>query len=282
MTRLMAVPNVSEGRDQEAIDVVAGAFGSGVINVHSDPDHHRSVFTLVGKPGLLAQAVLAGAREAVARVDITRQQGVHPRVGALDVAPIVYLSPEDRGAACAEALVLGDLLGEELGLPVLLYGELARGRTRAELRLGGPTVLARRLAEGELVPDFGPAQFHATAGAVLVAARPPLLAFNLELAEPATLEQAQSVASAIREGGPDGLPGVRALGLWLEHRGRAQVSMNIEDHIRVPLRAAVDAVRRHAPVAEAELVGLAPRAALDGFPEELPLRNRATIEDALG
>lgn len=282
MSRLLAVPNVSEGRDRAVIDGIAEAFGAGVLDLHSDPDHHRSVFTLVGEPGSLAPAVLAGAREAVARIDITRQRGMHPRVGAIDVAPIVYLDEADRGAACAEALVLGDLLGEELELPVLLYGELARGRTRAALRLGGPTVLARRLAEGELVPDFGPAQFHPTAGAVLVAARPPLVAFNVELAEPATLEQAQTVAGAIREGGPDGLPGVRALGLWLEHRGRAQVSMNIEDHGRVPLRAAVEAVRRHAPVAEAELVGLAPRAALVGFPADVGLRNRATIEDALG
>jgi len=281
LSRLLAVPNVSEGRDQAVIEAVAGAFGTGVVNLHSDPDHHRTVFTLVGEPGSLAAATLAGAREAVARIDITGQRGIHPCVGALDVAPIVYLTPGDRGAAGAEALVLGDRLGAELELPVLLYGELARGRTRSELRLGGPTVLARRLAEGELVPDFGPARYHPTAGAVLVAARPPLVAFNVELAEPATLERAKAVAAAIRETGPDGLPGVRALGLWLEHGGRAQVSLNIEDHTRVPLRAAVEAIRRHAPVAEAELVGLAPRAALDGFPDDVPLRNRATIEEAL-
>jgi glutamate formiminotransferase len=276
------VPNVSEGRDQAVIDRVATGFGAGLVNVHADPDHHRSVFTLVGESGSLAHAVLAGAREAVGRIDITRQEGVHPRIGAVDVAPIVYVDRDDRGAACAEALVLGEELGTELELPVLMYGGLAQGRTRAELRLGGPTVLARRLAEGELVPDFGPGQFHPTAGAVLVAARPPLVAFNLELAAPATLEQARAVAGAIREGGPDGLPGVCALGLWLAHRGRAQVSMNIEDHTRVPLHLAVDAVRRHAPVAEAELIGLAPRAALEEFPGDVPLRNRATIEEALG
>ncbi|HUZ29294.1 MAG TPA: hypothetical protein VMU90_08645 [Solirubrobacteraceae bacterium] len=281
MTLLLAVPNVSEGRDQQLIDRIAEAFDARRLNVHSDPDHHRSVFTLAGEPGALAEAVVAGARVATAEIDITRQGGEHPRIGAIDVAPIVYTRAEDRGAACAEALVLGDRLGEELGLPVLLYGELAQGRTRQQLRAGGPTMLARRIASRELAPDFGPPQLHPTAGAVLVAARPPLVAFNVELAPPATLETARAVAGAIRETGPQGLPAVRAIGVWLEHRGVAQVSMNIEDHDRAPLAEVIAAIQRHAPVAEAELVGLAPQAALEEFPEDVPLRNRATIEDAL-
>jgi glutamate formiminotransferase/glutamate formiminotransferase/formiminotetrahydrofolate cyclodeaminase len=281
VTLLLAVPNVSEGRDQQLIDRIAEAFDARRLDVHSDPDHHRSVFTLAGEPGALAEAVVAGARVATAEIDITRQEGAHPRIGAIDVAPIVYARAKDRGAACAEALVLGDRLGEELGLPVLVYGELAQGRTRHELRAGGPTVLARRIASRELVPDFGPPQFHPMAGAVLVAARPPLVAFNVELAPPATLDTARAVAGAIRETGPQGLPGVRAIGVWLEHRGVAQVSMNIEDHDRAPLAEVIAAIQRHAPVAEAELVGLAPQAALEEFPEDVPLRNRATIEDAL-
>lgn len=272
---LLAVPNVSEGRAQEAIDAIADAFGACLLDVHSDPDHNRSVFTLAGEPGSLAQAVLVGAREALERIDLRSHAGVHPWVGALDVAPIVYLEKHERGAACAEALVLADLLGTELDLPVYLYGALAGGRTRAELRRGGPAALAERK------PDFGPAQTHPSAGATLVAARPPLVAFNVELGPRSSLEQAREIAAMIREGGPDGLSGVRAIGVWLEQRQRAQVSTNVEDHRSVPLARVVEAVARHAHVSEAELVGLAPEAALADFPNEVPLRGRRTIEDAL-
>jgi glutamate formiminotransferase len=278
---LLAVPNVSEGQDQKLIDEVARAFDARLLDVHSDPDHHRSVYTLAARPGDLARAVLAGAREAVRRIDVTEHQGAHPRVGAVDVAPIVYLDERDRGAASAEALVLGDMLGAELGLPVLLYGALAGGRSRAELRAGGLGALAPRIESGELRADFGPPRLHPTAGAVLVAARPPLVAFNVELAPPATLEQARSIAAAIREGGCAGLESVRAIGVWLADRGRAQVSTNVENHLRTPLREVVAAVAERAAIEEAELVGLAPSAAFDGFPDEIPVRGRATIEDAL-
>ncbi|HET9718636.1 MAG TPA: hypothetical protein VFP55_01010 [Solirubrobacteraceae bacterium] len=282
MTRLLAVPNVSEGRDLAAIKRIGAAFGGGLLDVHSDPDHNRSVFTLAGQPGRLHEAVLAGAAAAIARVDITRHQGAHPRVGAIDVAPIVYPTPELRGAAAAEALVLADRLGEELELPVFLYGALsAAARTRAELRRGGPERLAERIAAGELEPDFGPARLHPTAGAVLVAARPPLVAFNVELAAPATVEQAREIAALIREGGPEGRPGVRAIGLWLAARGTAQVSMNVEDHQRTPLREVVAAIGRHARPVRAELVGLAPAAAFAGFPDDLPVTGRRHLEDAL-
>jgi glutamate formiminotransferase/glutamate formiminotransferase/formiminotetrahydrofolate cyclodeaminase len=215
---LLAVPNVSAGSDPASVDGIAAAFDARLLDVHSDPDHNRSVFTLAGEPGALAQHVLAGAREAIARVDIGLHSGVHPRVGAIDVAPIVYLDDSSRGAACAEALVLGDMLGDQLELPVFIYGELARGRTRAELRRGGPQELARRMATGELAPDFGPRRLHRSAGAVLVAARAPLVAFNLELEPPAGLEQARAIAALIRERGSEGLSGVRAIGLWLEPR----------------------------------------------------------------
>jgi glutamate formiminotransferase len=280
-TTLLAVPNISEGRDEALIAQIAEAFGGRRLNVHSDPDHHRSVVTIAGRPGELAQAVLQGARAAVERLDITRHQGIHPRVGVIDVAPVVYLDEGDRGAACAEALVLSDLLGEQLRLPVFLYGMLGGGRTRAELRRGGPEQLAARLGSGELHPDFGPPRLHPTAGAVLVAARPPLLAFNVELAPPATLDQAKAIAAAIREGGVEGLPGVRALGLWLSHSSRAQVSINVEDHRAVSLAQVVEAIARHANIAEAELVGLAPQAAFEQFPPHIEVRNRATIEDAV-
>jgi glutamate formiminotransferase / 5-formyltetrahydrofolate cyclo-ligase len=286
---LLAVPNVSEGRDEAVIEAIGRAFvagGARLLDVHADRDHHRSVFTLAGEPGRLAEALTSGAREALQRVDLSGHAGHHPRVGALDVAPIVYREPEQRGAACAEALVLGDLLADELALPVFLYGVLGADRTRAQLRRGGTSELARRVSDGELAPDFGPRRIDPGAGAVLVAARPPLVAFNVELAAPATIEDARAIAAAIREGGAQGLAGVRAIGLWLDHRHVAQVSTNVEDHRSTTLADVVAAVARHAPVAGAELVGLAPRAALAGFPADVPLPGfdpaRHVLENVVG
>jgi glutamate formiminotransferase/glutamate formiminotransferase/formiminotetrahydrofolate cyclodeaminase len=281
---LLAVPNVSEGRDAAAIAAVGEAFastGAVLLDVHSDPDHHRTVYTLAGGVGELAPALVAGAAEARARIDLRGERGSHPHVGALDVAPVVYLDAARRGAACAEALVAGEELGRA-GLPVFLYGVLADGRSRARLRRGGIAALGERVAAGELAPDFGPHRIDPRAGAVLVAARAPLVAFNVELAPPATLEDARRIAATIREGGAEGLPGVRALGVELHARaGAAQVTTNVEDHLAVPLAAVVAAVARHAEVAECELVGLAPEAAFDGFPEDIEVRNRRTVEDAL-
>jgi glutamate formiminotransferase len=284
MTTLLAYPNVSEGRDRTSIDAITAAFGPGLLDVHIDPDHNRAAFTLAGPPGALAQAVLDGARTAVQRVRIDLHDGVHPRVGAVDVAPIVYPDPAGRGAACAEALVLADRLGAELGLPVFLYGALGDGRTRAELRRGGPAELARRIEAGELAPDFGPRTLHPTAGAVLVAARPPLIAFNVELAPDRTLAQARELAATIRESGRQGLEAVRAIGLWLDRAGHAQVSTNVEDHARTSPAEVVAAIARLAggdAIAGAELVGLAPRAAFADWPSEVPLTGLDTIEDAL-
>ena len=221
------------------------------------------MFTLVGEPGRLHAAVVAGAAVAIERIDLRRHRGVHPRVGALDVAPIVYLEEAQRGAALAEALVLADELGE-LGLPVYLYGELAGGRTRAELRRPG--------ALDGLEPDFGPPT-HPTAGATLVAARPPLVAFNVEVDAP--LETAREIARALRG------DHVKALGLRLESTGVVQVSTNIEDHTRTTAADVVAAVARHARVTGAELVAPAPRAALADFPENVPLRAPAPLEDHL-
>ena len=260
---LLAVPNVSEGRDQAALDAIATAFGPGLIHRSSDPDHHRAVFTLQGEPGSLYQAVIEGAREVIARIDITGHEGIHPRVGALDVAPIVYLTDDDRGAACAEALVLADALGNQLNIPVYLYGELAGGRTRAELRAPGGL--------DDKLPDFGP-KSHPSAGATLVAARPPLVAFNVEIE--ASLDTAKAIARELRS-----TLDVRALGLQLTNT--VQVSTNIEDHRKVTAAQVVAAVRRHARVTGAELVAPAPRAALADFPEDVPLRGPKPLEDHL-
>jgi glutamate formiminotransferase/glutamate formiminotransferase/formiminotetrahydrofolate cyclodeaminase len=275
---LIAIPNVSEGRDAGVIDAIGAAFastGARLLDVHADADHHRSVFTLAGGPGQLGPALAAGAREAMARIDLREPRGSHPHVGALDVAPVVFLDDERRGAACAEALLAADLLGE-LGLPVFLYGLLAGGRTRAELRRGGVAGLRRR----GLVPDFGPGEITERSGATLVAARPPLVAFNLELAAPATLADARRIAALVREGGEEGLPGVRALGIEL--RGQvAQVSTNVEDHRATPLATLLAAVEHHAPVSEAELVGLAPAAAFAGWPDRVNVRDMRTLESVL-
>jgi glutamate formiminotransferase/glutamate formiminotransferase/formiminotetrahydrofolate cyclodeaminase len=328
---LLAVPNVSEGRDMRAIDAIGEALagparasdpagassqalsGDGaraervrLLDVHSDADHHRSVYTIAGPPGELADALLRGGEVAVRRIDAMSRAlaagwqqaheqdppGQHPHVGALDVAPVVYLSARDRGAACAEALVVADRIGSELGVPVFLYGEITadpRGVTRAQLRRGGVGGLAMRMRGGDsqapLSPDFGPARMHPTAGATLVAAREPLVAFNLRLSPPATVEDAGAIAALIRDGGAEGLPGVRAIGIALSG-GAGQVSMNIERPLELPLARVIEAVRAHAAVASAELVGLTPRAALAGFPEDVPLPGfdpaRHVIENALG
>lgn len=279
---LLAVPNVSEGRDAALVTRLGAAFvPARLLDVHSDRDHNRSVFTLAGAQDELAPALEAGARAAVESIDLTAHDGLHPHVGALDVAPVVYLSDADRGPAIAAALTAAALIGE-LGIPVFLYGDLATQdgcRERADIRRGGPAALADRVAKGELRPDYGPSRIPASAGATLVTARPPLVAFNVEL-ESDDVEVARAIAVELRESG-GGLPGVRAIGLLLDHRARAQVSMNVHDYKEAPLPELLARIRARAPVAEAELVGLAPAAALADFPDEIPLRNRRTIEEAL-
>ncbi len=286
---LLVIPNVSEGRDRAVIDAIGGAYaaaGAVLLDTHADPDHHRAVHTLaVPDPARIPAVLTAGAAQAIARIDLGAERGLHPHVGAIDVAPVVYGDESERGLACAAALTAAEELGL-LGVPVFLYGELGAGRTRAELRRGGRAELARRLAAAELAPDFGPPQLHPSAGGVLVAARPPLVAFNIELAAGATLAEARAIAAAIREGGADGLPGVRAIGLQLTRADGLrviQVSTNIEDHRRVRAATVLAAVGRHssAPVAGAELVGVPPADALEGLPADLPVRNRRTLEDAL-
>ena len=285
---LMAVPNVSEGADPGVLEALGRSFtGARVLDVHTDADHGRSVFTLAAEQGALSDSLVSGAAAAMECIDLRRHAGLHPLVGALDVMPVVYLDHARRGPACAEALTAAARIGAELELPVVLYGELAsepEHRERAWLRRGGPAGLAGRIEAGEVVPDFGPARAHRSAGVVLAAVRPPLIAFNVDLVS-GDLELARRIAAEIRESGGGGLPGVRAMGVYLGARGRAQVSTNVHDHLATPLRAVVEAVRRRAEVAEAELVGLAPRAAMEGFPEDVVLRGfvpeRHVIENAL-
>ncbi len=255
-----------------------GGSGASVLDVHTDADHNRSVFTLIGEPQELADALVGGARETVARIDMRTHEGAHPCIGALDVAPIVYLRSEDRELAADEALAVANRLAAELELPVFLYGTLAsepERRERSYFREGGIGALAERLQSGELEPDFGPPRPHPTAGATLVACRPPLVAINLELAEQ-DLDSAKAIAAELREA-DGGLAGVRAIGVMLPTARIVQVSVNVQDPFSVPLvevvRAAREAASKHGVhLRAAELVGLAPEAALDGFPADLELK----------
>jgi glutamate formiminotransferase/glutamate formiminotransferase/formiminotetrahydrofolate cyclodeaminase len=263
---LESVPNFSEGRDRVVIDAIGAALSehARLLDVHSDADHNRSVFTLVGDEHGLAEALLAGIACARDRIDLRQHEGVHPRIGAADVVPVVALREEDMPRARETALGLARRVGEELGLPVFLYAELAPGRGPAFFRQGGTWELDRRLSSGELEPDFGPAGLHPTAGGVIVGARRPLIAFNVEL-RGGTVEDARAIASVVRER-DGGFPGVRALGLDLPGSGRVQVSMNVEDWEAAALheivaRIEAEAAARGAEVARSELVGLMPAGA---------------------
>jgi len=278
MPPLLAVPNVSEGRDAARLAALEAAFGRGVsvLDRHTDADHDRTVFTLAGAPGPLSDALVAGAEEALEAIDMAGYRGAHPAVGALDVCPLVWIDPADRKGARTEAVAVAEQIGG-LGVPVFLYGELARDPGRAErayFRNGGLPELWLRMEAGELRPDFGPREPHRRAGATLVTARPPLAAFNVEL-DSRDVEVARAVAAGLRESG-GGLPGVRAIGLMLSS-GRGQVSTNVHDPLSVPLGAVVERVRELAapldarPI-EAELVGLAPVASLVDYPADVPMR----------
>jgi glutamate formiminotransferase len=262
---LESVPNFSEGRDRATIDALAEALGSRarLLDVHADEDHNRSVFTLVGSEDELTAALLAGITCARERIDLRRHEGAHPRIGAADVVPIVPLVPEDMRRARAAALGLAERVGDELGLPVFLYGELAGVRGPAFFRAGGLEELRRRLEEGELAPDFGADLLDQRVGAVLVGARGPLIAFNVNLRGP--LDVAKQIASMVRER-DGGFPGVRALGLELPRAGLVQVSMNVEDFEaaaphEIVARVEREAAERGAEVVGSELVGLMPAGA---------------------
>lgn len=277
MPTLLAVPNVSEGSDAGRLAELEAAFtrAATLLDRHTDADHERTVFTLAGAGGLV-ESLVEGAEAALERIEMARYTGLHPAIGALDVCPLVWLAAGDRDAARVAAVEVATQIGG-LGVPVFLYGELAREPGHAErayFRNGGLAELWLRMQSGELAPDFGPGLPHRTAGATLVTARPPLAAFNVEL-DSDDADLARAVAAGLREAG-GGLPGVRAIGLRLSS-GRAQVSTNVHDPIAVPLAAVLARVRElAAPLGarplEAELVGLAPAAALAGYPEDVPIR----------
>ena len=262
---LESVPNFSEGREQATLDALAAALHgpAALLDVHADVDHNRSVFTLVGDETELVDALIGGIACAKERIDLRHHEGAHPRIGAADVVPVVPISPDDMPRARATATELAERVGDELGLPVFLYGELAPGRGPAFFRRRGSEELQRRIDAGELKPDFGPPRLHESAGAVLIGARRPLIAFNVNLE--GELETAREVAALVREAG-GGFSGVRALGLDLPSSGFVQVSMNVEDWEAAALhdivaRVEQEALFRGAIVVGSELVGLMPAGA---------------------
>jgi glutamate formiminotransferase len=260
---LESVPNFSEGRDRATIDAIGAVLDehARLLDVHADADHNRSVFTLVGSEDELVAALVAAVEVARERIDLRRHEGAHPRIGAADVVPIVPLQPSDFDRARTTAAALGARLGE-LGLPVFVYAPPERGP--AYYRRGGTEELQRRLDAGELEPDFGPARLDPAEGGVMVGARRPLIAFNVNLASN-DVEAARSIAAVVRESG-GGFPGVRALGIDLPRAGLVQVSMNVEDWEAAALHEIVAFVAREAEmrggeVVGSELVGLMPAGA---------------------
>ena len=275
------VVNVSEGRRAEVVAAVVDGCGSALLDVHTDPDHNRSVLTLAGPEDGVSDAALGLTRAAVERIDLSAHSGVHPRLGAVDVVPFVPLQEERLEAAAEVARDWGERVAGELAVPVFLYGAAdPAGRSLPDVR---------RDAFRERRPDFGPPEPHPTAGAVAVGARPVLVAINCELGT-GDVAVARAVARVVRER-DGGLPGVRALGFALESKGRAQVSMNLTDLQATGVEAACEAVRRAVverggDVTAMELVGLLPATELDRCSEEFlawsGLSPEMTIEARLG
>jgi glutamate formiminotransferase len=264
------VPNFSEGRRREVIDAIAAAIagvpGTTVLDINADADHNRSVITFAGAADVVAEAAFRAVREAAALIDMTQHRGEHPRVGATDVLPFVPL----RGATleqCVEiARAVGQRIGQELAIPVYLYEAAATRPERRDLpnlRRGEYEGLREAIvSDPARAPDFGPAQLG-PAGATIVGARPPLIAYNVYL-NTADVQIAKKVAKAVR-GSSGGLRGVRALGLLVD--GRAQVSMNLVDYRTTPIHRAVEMIAREAAaygatIVESELIGLIPEDAL--------------------
>lgn len=278
MPPLECVPNVSEGRRPEVVARLAAAVTSApgvrLLDIHSDPDHNRSVLTLAGEPGDLRAGLLALYEAALSEIDLTRHQGVHPRVGAVDVVPFVPLGDTPMEAAVAAAEELAAEVADRFGLPVFLYERAARKpgrRLLADVRRGGFEGLPARFADPEQTPDFGPARVHSTGGATVIGARFFLIAFNAVLDTP-DVSVARAVARKVRESG-GGLPAVRALGVFLASRGLAQVSMNLVDYRQTSVWSALKRVRQEAAalgarVVETELIGLMPEEAAAGVVRE--------------
>lgn len=278
MRRLVeCVPNFSEGRDRAVIDAIADAIraapGCTLLDVDPGKSTNRTVYTFVGSPDAVVEGALAGARAARGRIDMRRQQGEHPRVGAMDVCPFVPVSGVSMDDCVALARSFGERAAAELGIPVYLYGQAARAehrRTLRQIRAGEYEALPDRIAKREWAPDYGPATFVPEWGATCAGARDFLIAYNVNVL--GTKEQAHRIALDVREQGRgEGEPGmlraVRAIGWYVEEYGLAQVSINLEDFRTTPPHVAFEACVERAraldlAVAGSELVGLIPLEAM--------------------
>jgi len=275
MDRLVeCVPNFSEGRDRETlhalIDAVASTAGVALLDHSMDADHHRSVLTFCGSPDAIVEAAFRAVRIATELIDLRTHIGVHPRIGATDVVPFVPIRGMTMQDCVRLAKQLGERVGRELGIPVFLY-EHAAGRADhvplEAVRRGGLDGLAFRMeSDPGWIPDFGPPRLHQSAGAIAIGARPPLIAYNVNLRS-TEVEQARSIARAVRYSS-GGLPSVKAIGVALSSRGMVQVAMNLTDYLVTPILTAfqivkAEAAKRGIEVAGSELVGLVPQAALD-------------------
>ncbi len=271
---LECVPNFSEGRDPAVVDAIAAAMtavaGVGCLRSELDADHHRAVITIAGPADAVQEAAFRGARTAVERIDLRRHTGVHKRMGALDVCPFVPLAGATMADAVGAARAVGARIADELAVPVFLYAEACTREQRRKLgnvrnlQFEGLRDLVGR--DPDYAPDFGPARVHESAGATAVGARRFLVAYNINLRSN-DLQLAKDISKAVREQG-GGLPGVQAMGFFLDGKQLAQVSMNLLDFERTSIRTVYDrvaelAAARGVEVAESELIGLAPAAALD-------------------
>lgn len=281
---LECVPNVSEGRDRRVIeslaDTIRSIAGVRLADTHTDPDHHRSVFTFFGSPAAVEAAALALAEAAVRAIDMRLHRGVHPRIGAVDVLPLVPIRGVSMARAVSAAHRVGHELGRRLEVPIFFYGEAALSPDRRWLplvRRGEYEGLREKLSDPAWRPDAGPARFDPRAGAIAVGARGILIAFNVWL-DSDDLDAARAIARAVR-GSAGGLPGVQAVAVPLARRGIVQVAMNLLDYRTTSLPRAFERVRSEAAqrgisLGRSELVGLAPRVAFeDATPESLGLRD---------
>jgi glutamate formiminotransferase len=266
------IPNVSEGRRPDIIEAIAGAI-RGVPGVHlldhsSDPSHNRSVFTLIGEPAAVKAAVLAMFEQAVAHIDLRTHQGEHPRLGAIDVVPFVPIEGIDMAGCVALAKDVAREVAGRFAIPIYLYEEASDNPARRNLediRRGEFEGLATKMATAGWAPDFGPATPHQSAGATVIGARMPLIAYNINL-NTDRLDVAKKIAAAIRQSS-GGFRFVKAAGFMLEDRGIVQVSMNLTNYQKTPIFRVFDLVKREAArygvtVLESEIVGLIPSAAL--------------------
>ena len=268
------VPNFSEGRNRALVDALVAAMtavrGVKCLGSELDGNHNRAVVTLAGPAPAIAEAAVLGAAAAKKRIDLRSHKGEHKRMGAMDVCPFVPLAGATMADAIATAKTVGARIGEELGLPVFLYAEAAQRESRRVLgnfrnkEFEGLLPLVG--TDPEFAPDFGPARLHATAGAVAVGARKFLIAYNVNLATK-DVQVAKDIAKAVREK-DGGFKKVQGMGFFLDDKQMSQVSMNLLDHETTSIRTVFDKVRelaeaRGVDVAESELIGLAPAAAID-------------------